>query len=305
MLKLITIVGATGNTGLPLLRFLSNPSSPTTSQFTIRATTRDPTSASTKYGPYFPNVSFVAVDANAEDDNLLDAALEGAEELVLLKPFFPKDYGAAYVQRWVEGVKRGGSVKRVHLLSGLGGLSMLRGDGWTANMVTISEKPLIESDLDYTIVRPPFFHTNAFMWAAEIKSHDRLSMPWGYNRFCAISPEDIAASFYQLLKEGLQKNSKRIVQITTNELLDGPTVTSAFSRALGRPISYDSVSVEEYIKRQVELGTPEGAAKFSGDLMKAMQTGDYEFTMADLKTLTGRNGVSFEQWAFENVEAFR
>ncbi|KAJ3043910.1 hypothetical protein HDV00_003949 [Rhizophlyctis rosea] len=300
MTTTITIVGATGNTGIPLLYLLARHPS----RYTVRACTRDPAKATETYAGQLPNVTFVAVDAEGDDSQLLDAALQGSDELVLLKPFFP-DYGKVYCTKWVAAVKRMGTVKRIHLLSGLGGLGMLRGTSPTAKVVLDAETPIIESGLDYTIMRPPFFHTNARAWAREIRTKGTLSMPWGYRRFCAIGTDDIAAAFFQVIKDGPGKHKNAIFHLTTNELLDGPKIAAAFSRALDRPIQYQSVNVEEYIKLQGELGIPEPVARFSAGLMQMTLLGEFEFTMTDLKTLTGRDGVSFEQWAFENVEPFR
>ncbi|KAJ3034225.1 hypothetical protein HDV00_005272 [Rhizophlyctis rosea] len=300
--RTITIVGATGNTGAPLLRLLA----PYSSRFTIRACTRDPKKANAQFAGQLPNVTFVQVDGDAKDEALLDAALEGAVEVIMLKPFFWEDYGLGYTQRWMDAIKRNGKIRKVHLLSGLGGLRGLRGEGKFTKMVQESESPVVDSEIDYTILRPTWFHSNSiFFWAQEIKRHDRISMPWEYGRFNAISPEDVAACFLQLLKDGPERHSKAIYNITTRELLDGPTITAAFSRALGRPIRYEVITGEEHIKRQMAMGVPKEGAEESAKMANFVRTGDFNFTLCDLKTLTGRDGVTFEQWVFENADSFR
>ncbi|MDT7802591.1 MAG: hypothetical protein QOI78_6024, partial [Actinomycetota bacterium] len=155
---MITVMGATGNVGRPLVRALAEAGEQVTA--VSRQKTAD-----------VPNGVRVVPDVKS--------ALDGASALFLMVPggFAPLD-----------------DVLSAALTAGVGRVVLLSSQGVaTSRHPTVLEDSVRASGLKWTMLRPGAFASNAFQWAESVRTARKVVAPFGDVALPVIDPEDIAA----------------------------------------------------------------------------------------------------------------
>jgi uncharacterized protein YbjT (DUF2867 family) len=146
---MILVTGPTGNIGRHVVRGLLEAGQP------VRAVTRHPASAAIPDG-----VEIISGDLT--DAGSLRVALTGVERLFL---YSPADAGTGTAE--VTDLARERGVRRVVLLSSQTVLHT--GAGYLGQIHRNAEKDVVQSGLDWTILRPGSFATNTLNWAWSIR----------------------------------------------------------------------------------------------------------------------------------------
>ena len=159
----ILIGGATGTNGKEIVKVLSEKG------VDLRALVRSGEKASSLKGP---NVELVEGDYG--DRKSLDNALQGIEVAYFIGAIH-KDY-PVWFTNFIKAAKQAG-VRRVVKFSGMGASmdaasEIIRTHGQT-------DRELLDSGLDYTIIRPNSFYQNMFTLAQSIKDQGAFYLNMG------------------------------------------------------------------------------------------------------------------------------
>lgn len=224
---MITATGSTGTIGTELVRLLSEAAVP------VRAVLRDFTRA-----PALPHVA--PVRADLRDETLLEPVLAGTRRLFLLtgnRPGFGETQTAV-----IRAAERCG-VEHVVKLSALGATprtkSPLLLEHWQV------EQALEATSMSWTMLRPHTFMQN---WLGEVadtvRSEGAIYAAIGDGRVPFIDARDIAAVAAEALLHPGRHAGQRYV-LTGGSAIGYAELAGALSHALGTPVKYHSLSMDE------------------------------------------------------------
>lgn len=277
---MMLIAGATGNVGSALLRELracgAGP---------LRGLTRDAAAA------VFPE-GVEAVEVDFADPASLKAALDGVRSLFLLARRGPDaDILAA---------ARQAGVAHVVLVSSVTALTHPHLGPAAENLAV--EQLLKDSGMAWTILRPTQFASNSLMWAASIRAHGTVLVPYADTGLPIIHPSDIAAVARVALTE--PGHHGQTYALTGPERVTPRQQVAAIAAVLGREVPFDGIGRQEaHGTLAAVFGAEEADAILDitgGDANDAIQA--VRDTVAQV---TGSPARPFRQWAEENAAAFR
>ncbi|MFG1625715.1 NAD(P)H-binding protein [Kribbella sp. NPDC049227] len=272
---MIVITGATGNVGRPLVRALTEAGEQVT------AVTRSITDAPA-------GVRRHQVDL-AEPESL-KPALDGAKAIFLLTS---GDFVARGNLTDVVRVVQGAGVERIVLLSS-------QGVG-TQRHPSNLEDAVVQSGLEWTLLRPGNFSSNAFQWAESVRAERLVSAPFGDVALPAVDPDDIAEVAAVALREPGHAGARYT--------LTGPAAVSprdqaaAIGAALGESVRFVELSRTQARNRMLGY-MPEQVAESTLDILGTPYAAEQQVT-PDVEKVLGRPARTFADWATRNVAAFR
>ncbi|MYQ78798.1 MULTISPECIES: NAD(P)H-binding protein [unclassified Streptomyces] len=277
---MILVTGATGNIGSALLRELcSQGAGP------LRALTRDVSRAA------FP-AGVEAVEGDLAVPESLEPALTEARSL-----FLPSRVGPD--AEIIAAARRAG-VEHVVLVSSITVLTHPHLGPAAENQAV--ERLLKDSGMDWTVLRPTQFASNALMWAASIRSGDTVRAPFADTGLPTIHPGDIASVARVALTEPGHRG--RTYALTGPEPVSARQQVAAIGTAVGREVPFTGIGRQEARAWMAEVFGAEAA-----DAVLDVTGGDVNDELLAVRDtvrhLTGRPARSFRQWAAEHADAFR
>ncbi|MCW5981085.1 MAG: SDR family oxidoreductase [Bryobacteraceae bacterium] len=279
----ILVTGATGNLGGALVNSLRRRG------LGVRAASRDPKKVEARDG-------VTAVKAVFEDPSTFDAALDGAEGLFLIAP--PADPDAeARLGPVIERAKAAGT-KHVVFNSAFGAD---RNEDAPLGKV---ERLLRDSGAGYTILRPNFFMENfsSGYLAPSIKQQRSIFLPAGDAKTSFIAVRDIAETAAAVFAD---RRTGGELNLTGPEALDHSEVARIISDAAGMEVKYHPLSEAEMRFGAQQMGVPEPTVAYMLMLYAAVRKGYTAPVTDDVKRATGRDPLSFAQFARENAAAWQ
>jgi uncharacterized protein YbjT (DUF2867 family) len=190
-------------------------------------------------------------------------------------------------------------VRRVVLLSALA--AQTRADGAIGRGHVEAEQAVRESGLDWTVLRPGQFASNALRWAGQIREQGVVRAPFATVGLPAIDPADIAAVAKVALTEG--GHGGQTYTLTGPEQVTPPNQVRAIGAALGRELAFVEITAEQ-AREQMSRHTPSEIVDAALALVGS-PTPEELRVLPTVEEITGQPARSFEQWARENVAAFR
>ncbi|MCP2259992.1 Uncharacterized conserved protein YbjT, contains NAD(P)-binding and DUF2867 domains [Streptoalloteichus tenebrarius] len=282
-LKRVLVTGATGNVGGQVVAQLRGTG------VAVRALARKPESADLPEG-----VEVVRGDLG--DASTLDAALEGVDAVFLVWPFFTTEAAPAVL----EAIGR--HARRVVYLSASG----VRDDGSTDGEGIVfhaeMERLIKGSDLEWTMLRPAGFATNALMWAPQTREGDVVRWIYGDARRSLIHEADIAAVAVRALTEDGHHGAR--YHLTGPEALTQVEQVEAIGKAVGRPVRWEEMSrvaAREYL---LAHGWPEAFVTGALDAWAGLVDHPEPVT-STVEQVTGVPARTFHQWAVDHAADFR
>jgi uncharacterized protein YbjT (DUF2867 family) len=271
---MIVVTGATGNTGRPLVEALL-------------AAGEDVTAVSRGAADFPAGVRHRTADL-AEPASL-ESAFAGADRLYLLTR--DQDLDIAPV---VEAAKAAG-IGRVVLLSSE--RVVTRPD----EQLSLFEDAVTESGLEWTILRPGGFASNAFLWSAPVREHRTVTAPFGDVGLPVIDPLDIAeTAAAALTREG---HGGKAYMLTGPALVTPREQTEAIAAAIGEPVAFAEQTRAE-AREQLLRFWPEEVVEGSLDVIGSPNEAERAIS-PDVEKVLGRSPRTFAEWAKRNAEAFR
>ncbi|MBT2208724.1 NAD(P)H-binding protein [Actinomadura sp. NEAU-AAG7] len=276
---MILVTGATGNVGAEVVRALVAAGEP------VRAVVRNPDTARLPDG-----VEPAAGDLDRPET--MTAALKGTRAAFLLPGYADMPGLAAEARR--------AGVERVVLLSGGSAAS-----GDMSNAVTrfmaASEAAVRDSGLPWTFLRPSAFMSNALRWLPQLRSGDRVRVPFPDVRVASVDPHDIGAVAARALLSDDHRGE--ILQPTGPVAMLPAEQVAVLAEALGRDLEFVGLTDEEARADLLATTPPEYVDAFFDFYVKG--TLDESIVRSTVRDVTGRAPRTFEQWAQAHTNDFR
>jgi uncharacterized protein YbjT (DUF2867 family) len=281
---MIVVTGATGNVGSSLVRTL------VTAGERVTATSRSITDADVPEGVRHRR-------ADLTDPETLSPLLDGADAL-----FLQNGGPSAHLlnPQHILDVAKAGGVERVVLLSSQGVVTRPESasHGGTARAI---EDAVRRSGLDWTVLRPGGFHSNAFAWTESVRTRRTVAAPFADVGLPTVDPADIAEVAAVALHE--HGHAGRIYELTGPALSTPGQRAGSIADALGEPVRFVEQTRDE-ARAQMLPFMPESVIETTlailGDPTPAEQR-----ISSDIEQVLGRAPRTFAAWAREYVAAFR
>ena len=163
------------------------------------------------------------------------------------------------------------------------------------------ERMLRELGVAYCFLRPSFFMQNLNTnHREEIQQRDELFIPAGKSRTSFIDTRDIArVAAVVLINENYNNQA---FTLTGNVAINYYEVADVMSEVLGRKIQYKNPGLLKFRKERVIRGTPKAFATVMMFLYLMTKLGTAKDITNDLKTLLGREPISFKQYVTDYKE---
>lgn len=274
----VLVTGATGNVGRLVVDHLLKTG------VQVRALTNDPAKAAL---PAEAEVfeGFIGKPAT------LPAALEGIER-VYLAPF-PR------TARSVMQLMEQANVQRVVALSSSSAMQEAEGDPSEWHYYAV-ERAVEEAGIDWTILRPGEFMSNAQIWAGSIKEQATVRSGYGDARSTLMDLDDIAAIAARVLLEDRHIGQRYF--LSGPEAISRREMVEQIGAALGKQIAFVELGHQEAIQELEPLMGQYAEWYVDGLAVLAQHPPKPDLTRTDF---TGEPATRFAQWARNNLEMFR
>lgn len=277
---MIVVTGATGNVGRPLVQALVTAGEPVTAVSRRAAPVPD--------GARHQQADLAEPDA-------LRPVLDGADALYLLV----SGAGEHVDPRGILDAAKTGGVRRVVLQSSQA--AGTRPHSPSHAPLRALEDAVRRSGLDWTVLRPGGFASNAFAWAGSIRAERTAAAPFGDVGLPTVDPADIADVAAVVLRGA--GHAGRIYELTGPALLSPRERARAIGAALDAPVRFVEQSREEARAQMLQFmpeAVVEGTLAILGEPSPAEQR-----VSPDVEQVLGRAARTFTAWAARNVAAFR
>lgn len=265
---MIMVVGATGNVGAPLVQMLA-------------AAGEKVTAVSRRIAEAPPGVQ-------ARQGDLADLAFDGVTALFLM---VPPDFRGA-LEPVLERARDAG-VERVVLLSSQGVGTGRHPDG--------HERAVRGSGLQWTVLRPGGFASNAFQWAESVRTGRTIAAPFAEVALPVIDPADIAAVAAGALVDAAHVGQTYV--LTGSAPITPREQAAAIGEALGEPVRFVEQTREEARAVLLNFMPPE-VAEATLDILGA-PTAEEQRVSPDVERVLGRPPRRFAEWAERNAVVFK
>ncbi|MEV6862411.1 NAD(P)H-binding protein [Streptosporangium subroseum] len=277
---MIVVTGATGNVGRPLVQGLAAAGEQVT------AVSRRPAEAP-------EGVRHRQADL-AEPESLR-TVLNGADALFLLV----SGAGGHVNPQAILDVAKAGGVRRIVLQSSQAAGTRPESDSHSP--LRELEGAIQQSGLDWTILRPGGFASNAFAWAETVRSQRTVTAPFGDVALPTVDPADIAEVAVAALRDG--GHAGRTYELTGPASITSRQRAQAIGEALGTPVRFIEQSREEARAQMLQF-MPEPVADGTLSILGEPSAAEQRVS-PDVERILGRSPRTFAEWAVRNVAAFR
>jgi uncharacterized protein YbjT (DUF2867 family) len=281
---MIVVTGASGNVGRPLVSELVEAGEKVT------AVSRRLTAAEVPAG-----AEIRPADLTRAAD--LASVFDGADALFLM------DTGAsAHVisPGAILAAAASAGIGRVVLLSSIGVATRPESPSHGGLMRSF-EDAVVRSDLEWTILRPGAFASNAVAWAETVRSQRIVMAPFGNVGVPVIHPADIAGMAAAALRQ--TGHGGAVYELTGPALVTPRQQAAAIGDVLGTSVGFVEQTREE-ARRQMLGFMPEAVAETTLDALGSPTPAELRIS-PDVERVLGRPPRNFTDWVRGNVAAFR
>ncbi|MGW7018070.1 SDR family oxidoreductase [Streptomyces decoyicus] len=279
---MIVVTGATGNVGRPLTRALIEAGEQVTAVSRHAAAVPD-------------GVRHAAADL-AEPAGLTPA-LDGAKALFLLLSGDLHAPGARPAD--IIGLAKDSGVRRIVLLSSQGVATRPLGPSRVA--MRALEDALRESGLEWAVLRPGGFASNALAWAESVRTQRAVAAPFGDVGVPVIDPADIAEVAAACLLD--DRHTGGVYELTGPEVITPRQQAEAIAAELGSPVRFHELTRDE-AKAAMTQFVPAELADDTLDIIAAPNPAELRIS-PDVERVLGRAPRPFNGWVARNIAAFR
>jgi uncharacterized protein YbjT (DUF2867 family) len=281
---MIVVTGATGNVGRPLVPALAATGEQVT------AVSRGVSGVAVPEGVRHRQVDLAAPESLRPVFDGADAVFlhDGGTGAHLLSP------------QGILDVAKAGGVRRVVLLSSQGVVTRPQSSshGGTGRSI---EDAIRQSGMDWTILRPGGFDSNAFAWAETIRAQRTAAAPFGDTGLPFIDPADIAEVAAEALRE--DGHAGQAYELTGPALSTPRQRAQAIGDAIGEPIAFIEQTRDEARAQMLQF-MPEPVVETTLAILGEPTPAEQRIS-PDVEQVLGRAPRTFAQWAVRNIAAFR
>ncbi len=164
------------------------------------------------------------------------------------------------------------------------------------------ERELEASGLEWTFLRPNGFMQNIVNYTgATIRSQNAIYHAAGDGKVSHVHAADIGDVAAEVLTG--RGHAGKAYELSGPQAIGYGEIAQILSRVLGRKIQYVSLRDEDYKQGAVAAGMPPFYADALVDLARSYRAGDFSRVSGDVKAVTGREPIPFEQFARESAAA--
>ncbi|MGW1882162.1 NAD(P)H-binding protein [Streptomyces sp. NPDC001970] len=279
---MIVVTGATGNVGRPLVQELAAAGEQVT------AVSRRPSHAEAQDGVRHRQADLAVPES-------LAPVLDGADALHLLVA----GGGEGLNPRALLDVAKSAGVRRVVLQSSQ--ITGTRPDAPSHAHLRAFEDAVRQSGLDWTVLRPGGFASNAYMWAESVRSRHAVAAPFGDVALPVIDPADIAEVAAAALRDG--RHAGRTYELTGPAPVSPREQAHAIGDVLGTPLRFTELTRAEARSAMLRF-MPEPVVDGTLSLLGEPTAAERRVS-PDAERVLGRPARTFAEWAVRNAEAFR
>ncbi|MFF1651714.1 SDR family oxidoreductase [Streptomyces sp. NPDC058240] len=279
---MIVVTGATGNVGQPLTQALAKAGEQVT--------------AVSRHAAAMPD-GVRHVSADLAEPQGLTPALDGAKALFLL---LSGDLHAPEARPTdIIDLAAASGVRRVVLLSSQGVATRPLGPSRIAMRAV--EDALRESGLDWAVLRPGGFASNALAWAESVRTQGTVAAPFGDVGVPIIDPADIAEVAAACLLD--DRHTGGIFELTGPKVITPRQQSEAIAAALGSAVRFHELTREEAKAAMTQFVPPE-LADDTLDIISAPNPAELRIS-SDVGRVLGRAPRPFNNWVARSIAAFR
>ncbi|MCX4547012.1 NAD(P)H-binding protein [Streptomyces sp. NBC_01565] len=279
---MIVVTGATGNVGRPLTQALAEAGEQVT--------------AVSRHAAAVP-VGVRHVSADLAEPQGLTSALDGAQALFLLLSGDLHAPGARPTD--IIDLAAASGVRRVVLLSSQGVATRPLGPSRIAMRAV--EDALRESGLDWAVLRPGGFASNALAWGESVRTQGTVAAPFGDVGVPVVDPADIAEVAAACLLD--DRHTGGVFELTGPEVITPRQQAEAIAAALGSPVRFHELTRVEAKAAMTRFVPPE-LADDTLDIIAAPNPAELRIS-ADVERVLGRAPRPFNDWVARSIAAFR
>jgi uncharacterized protein YbjT (DUF2867 family) len=156
-------------------------------------------------------------------------------------------------------------------------------------------------------VRPTVFMENPLLTAlaaASIRERGALVLPFGSGRTSPIAAADVARVVATVLREPAGRTGK-VYELTGPEVLDIDGIAEQYSRALGRQVVAQDLSLDEWTDRVLTpIGLPAHVAQHIATMARLHREGRYDRSTDDVAQIAGAPAQTVEQYVAAHADVF-
>jgi uncharacterized protein YbjT (DUF2867 family) len=275
---MILVTGATGNVGSAVVGALIEAGQQ------VRALVRNSDTATIP-----PAAEIATGDLNVPHS--LTEAFEGVDGMFLLA-------GYAGIPELLALACRAG-VKRLVVLTGSSAALDDMANAVTRTMAE-AEQAVRASGLNWTILRPRQFMSNALRWLPQIQAGDVVRVPFADVPYAAIDPADIAAVAVRALVD--DGHVGRTYELTGPRALLPADQVAVLAEALGRELRCEAMTPAQARTEMEATMSEEYVDAFFRFFVDG--TLDESMIYPTVEEVTGRPARTFEEWTSAHISAF-
>jgi uncharacterized protein YbjT (DUF2867 family) len=277
---LITTAGKVGSEAARLLAQRGEP---------VRVLVRHPAGAAA-----LAEAGAEVAEGDLEIPESIAAAMKGVTAVVLVSPAIP-----AQELNVVDSAVRAGVGHVVKITSKSSADSPIARRRGQAEI----ENGLIASGLGYTLLRNNAYMQNFLMAASSIAQTSSFGSAARDGRVGMIDTRDVAAVAAEIVAAPAP-HAGRTYWPTGPAAITFADAAGVLSKVLGRPITFQPLTVEEQTRAMTDIGMPESLAAMNAQAVALFAEGDSDYVTDDVPSILGRPARTFEQFATDYAVAF-
>jgi uncharacterized protein YbjT (DUF2867 family) len=169
----------------------------------------------------------------------------------------------------------------------------------------LAEQSLNWSGLPVVHVRPTVFLEGFFLLFSSdsVRESNQIRLPLGEGKTSPIAAEDVARVVAKLL-DNPEPHIGKVYHLTGPQSEDMHFFARAYSKALGRRITYQDISVEPWRAGLIASGLPVHLVNHLKTMADMHREGRYDRMSDDVLELTGRAPLSVQEFVQKNAATF-
>lgn len=176
-------------------------------------------------------------------------------------------------------------------------MSIIRKEGSGRVMSEITESDLFteqvlkSSGLDYTILyHPPFMDVLPAYYDAN-PYENGIKVPANDGKMAPVTRDELAEAHAEILSTPGHEN--KTYSLGGSNLISFSDIARILEEIKGQPVSFTTITAEEYISAIVSKGIPNNVAEFITGWVVAIEEGEFEYQSHDIERLLGRKTKTF------------
>jgi uncharacterized protein YbjT (DUF2867 family) len=235
------------------------------------------------------------VAGDYKDPRSLARALEGVRTAFLVTTGVAGDDDG----RFVRAAQTAG-VQRVVKLSAAAVLDE-QADDLITRWQRVNEDLLRASGLEWTLLRPRAFTSNALSWAPSVRSTRTVRALYGTSGNACVDPRDVAEVAARVLTE--EGHAGRAYTLTGPEAVTAAGQTQQLGRLLGVPLRFEELTPDD-ARAALASRYPAPVVEALLESAERQRAGAKAGVEDTVGTLTGRPAGTFRAWAEDHLAAF-